>query len=34
MPIKSITNDCMKGKGPVEEGEYEGEEGFMTWKRR
>lgn len=34
MPIKSITNDCMKEKGPVEEGEYEEEGGFRTWKRR
>jgi hypothetical protein len=34
MPIKSITNDCKKEKGPVEEGEYEEEEGFRTRKRR
>lgn len=34
MPIKNITNDCMKEKGPVEEGEYEEEGGFRTWKRR
>jgi hypothetical protein len=34
MPIKSITNDCIKEKRPVEEGECEEEGGFRTWKRR